>query len=159
MADIIMDKIGNISEKKSNLGNLAVDGLIYGLVSGIAMFVSLAALVLFSGDSPGSSLELFSVEGFASSWQGLFGHLSVSVVYGALFGALVWPVKSYIASKEVFGWLAGLIYAVILLFVAQLAILPSISSPVEAIPVWQWVIAHGVYGLVLGGMFARKLSG
>jgi hypothetical protein len=68
-------------------------------------------------------------------------------------------VKSYIASKEVFGWLAGLIYAVILLFVAQLAILPSISSPVEAIPVWQWVIAHGVYGLVLGGMFARKLSG
>jgi hypothetical protein len=24
------------------------------------------------------------------------------------------------------------------------------------IPTWQWALAHGVYGLVLGGLFARK---
>jgi hypothetical protein len=153
-----MDKTGNFSENKSNLGNLAVDGLIYGLVSGIVMFLSLAAFALLSGGSSGSPLDRFSVEGLASPWQGLFGHLSVSAVYGALFGTLVWLMRSYIASRELLGWLAGLIYAVFLFLVAQIAILPSISSPVEALPVWQWAFGHVIYGLVLGGLFARKLS-
>jgi hypothetical protein len=95
MADIIMDKTGNISEKKSNLGNLAVDGLIYGLVSGIALLVCLAAFALLSGDSPGSSLELFSVEGLASPWQGLFGHLSVGRDCLATFPYL-WSMVLYL---------------------------------------------------------------
>jgi len=154
-----MDKTGSISENSSNLSTLAVDGLIYGLVSGIAMVVCLAAFTLLSGDSSGSTLELFSVEGLATPWQGLFGHLSVSVVYGALFGAMIWLMKSYLASRKILSWLAGLIYAVILLLVAQFVVFPTTSSPVEAIPTWQWVFANGVYGLVLGGLFARKLSG
>ena len=158
MADIIMDKTGNISEKNSNLGTLAADGLIYGLVGGIAMFISLALFALFVGVTPGSPLEIFSVEGVASPWQGLLGHLSISATYGALFGALIWPIKSYLVSRELFIWLAGLLFAVILLLVAQLAVFPTTSSPVEAFPTWQWAFAHGIYGLVLGGLFARKLS-
>lgn len=154
-----MDNTDNISENKSNLSNMAVDGLIYGLGSGLAMFACLAVFGLLSGDSPVSTMSRFGVEGLSSPWQGLFGHLSVSVIYGALFGILVWPVRTYLASREILGWLAGLIYAVLLLIAAQLVLFPNTSSSLEAIPLWQWVTAHVVYGLVLGGLFARKLSG
>ena len=58
-----MDKAGNISENKSKLGTLAVDGLLYGLASGIAMFVCLAAFAFLSGGSSGPPLDRFSVEG------------------------------------------------------------------------------------------------
>jgi hypothetical protein len=159
MADIIMDKTGQISENKNNLGTLAVDGLIYGLVSGITMFLCLAVFTLLSGGASGSPLDIFGVDGVTSPWQGLLGHLSVSATYGVLFGAIIWPMRSFLASREILCWLAGLIYAVILLLVSQFVVFPAISSPVEAFPSWQWVFAHGVYGLVLGGLFTRKLSG
>ena len=153
-----MDKTGNISKEKSNLGTLAADGLIYGLVGGIAMFISLALFALFTSITPGSPIEIFSVEGVASPWQGLLGHLSISATYGALFGALIWPIISYLVSREIFIWLAGLLFAAILLLVAQIVVFPTTSSPVETFPIWQWAFAHGIYGLILGGLFVRKLS-
>lgn len=158
MVDIIMDKIDNISENKSNLGALAADGLIYGLVSGIAMYICLALFALFAGVKPGSPLDIFSVEGVASPWQGVLGHLAISATYGALFGVIIWPMKSFLASREILGWLVGVLYAALLLLVAQFVVFPTTSSPVEAFPTWQWAFAHGVFGLILGGLFARKLS-
>jgi predicted metal-binding membrane protein len=126
------------------------------LVSGTVMFISLAALTLLSGGALGATLERFSGGSVSSPVLGLAGHLGVSAIYGALFGALIWLLKSYLASREILSWLAGVLYAAVLLLVAQLLILPTIS--IGAIPTWQWVTAHGVYGLMLGGLFARKIS-
>ncbi len=154
-----MDKTGQVTVNKSSLGFFAVDGIIYGLVSGIAMFLCLASFTLLAGESLEALSVRFSVNSLTLPWQGLLGHLSASAIYGALFGALLWPVRIRIASRGIITWLAGLIYAVILLLVAQFVVFSAIASPVEAIPTWQWVFAHGVYGLVLGGLFARRLSG
>ena len=38
-----MDKPGLISRNKNSISNLAEDGFIYGLMSGLAMYFSLAA--------------------------------------------------------------------------------------------------------------------
>lgn len=154
--DIIMDKTGQISENKISLSNLAVDGLIYGLVSGVAMYLCLAAFALLSGESPAAVLEHFSIGELTSPWQGLFSHLAVSGIYGALFGVLIWPVLGRISDRKIVSWLGGLSYAAILLLLAQIAILPNTNSPIDILSFWNWAIAHGVYGLVLGGLFSRK---
>ena len=54
-----MDKIGLISGNKNKISNLAVDGLIYGLVSGVAMILSLAVFALLSGETLGTYLDVF----------------------------------------------------------------------------------------------------
>ena len=153
-----MDKTDILTENKSSFSTYVVDGVTYGLASGTLMFISLVALTLFSGEALGATLERFSVSSSLSPVLSLAGHLGVSAIYGAIFGALIWPLKSYLASREILGWLAGVLYAAVLLLVAQFIILPTIFSPAGAIPTWQWVTAHGVYGLMLGGLFARKIS-
>ena len=150
-----MDKTSDISDNRSNLNNLAVDGLIYGLVSGMAMYLSLAAFALLSGESPVVVASHFSTGELTSPWLGLFGHLAVSAIYGALFGALIWPLLKRASDRKIVIWLGGLAYAAILLLLAQFAILPNTNSPLDILPYWHWVIAHGVYGLVLGGLFSR----
>ena len=150
-----MDKTGQIFENKISLRTLAVDGLFYGLVSGAAMYLCLAAFALLSGESPAAVLEHFSIGELTSPWQGLFGHLAVSGIYGALFGALIWPVLRRISDRKIVSWLGGLAYAAFLLLLAHFAILPNTNSPLDILSYWQWAVAHGIYGLVLGGLFSR----
>jgi len=150
-----MDKTGLISGDKNRVSNLAVDGLIYGLVSGVAMVLSLAAFALFSGETPGAYLQYFSVGGLTSPAQGLLSHLSVSAIYGVLFGALIWPVVQRFSALKLMGWLGGLGYGLLLLFLAQVAILPATASPLAQLPLWERVLGHVSYGLILGAFFAR----
>lgn len=153
-----MDKTDILTENNSSFSTYVVDGVTYGLVSGTMMLISLAALTLYSGEALGATLERFSVSSLSSPLLSLAGHLGVSAIYGGLFGAIIWPLKSHLVSRAILGWLTGVFYAAVLLLVAQFIILPTISSPTGAIPPWQWVLAHGVYGLILGGLFARKIS-
>ncbi len=151
-----MDKIGQISVNKNKISNLAVDGLIYGLVSGVAMYLGLAAFALLSGETPGAYLEHFSAGELTLPVQVLLSHLAVSAMYGVLFGALIWPVLARISSTKIIAIFGGLAYGLFLLLLAQTAILPVTNSPLGQIPVWQWALGHGIYGLTLGGLFAGK---
>jgi hypothetical protein len=153
-----MDKTSLVSKKVNSAGNLAVDGLIYGLVSGGAMSLSLAALALLTGETLGAILEDFSSSGLTSPVQGLLSHLAVSAIYGMLFGVLIWPVLLRFSSAKMIGLLGGLVYAILLLLLAQIVILPATDSPLAQLPFWQWALGHGVYGLVLGRLFTRKLA-
>ena len=153
-----MDKTGLILRNKNSISNLAVDGLIYGLIGGIAMTISLAAFALIPGKTPNTYLERFSVSGLTSPMQGLLSHLAVSAIYGVLFGMLIWPVLARISPAKFISIIGGLVYAVILLLLAQTAILPGTGSPLAQLPFWQWVVGHVLYGLVLGGLFARKTA-
>lgn len=151
-----MDKVDIITDNNSRLSNLAVDGLIYGLIGGFAMYIILAATALFSGDSPASILARFNTGGLTSPLRGMIGHLAVSAIYGTLFGVLVWPLLSRFASWKAMGWISGLAYAGLLFVLSQVAVLPLTNSPLGQIPIWQWGLGHAVYGLVLGALFARK---
>jgi len=152
-----MDKTSLILKDRESSNNRAVDGLLYGLVGGIAMLVSLLAFALLSGDPPGALLARFSAGNSTSPIQGLFSHLAVSAIYGLLFGAVVWPVLRHFSSASWVGWFGGLAYAVVLLLLAQIAILPGVNSPLAQLPFWQWALGHSIYGFVLGGLFTRKV--
>ncbi|HBX70857.1 MAG TPA: hypothetical protein DEH25_16130 [Chloroflexi bacterium] len=151
-----MDKFGLITNNKAKISNYAIDGLIFGLASGIAMILSMAIITLLLGESPAALLERFSAGELTSPLQGLLSHLAVSAIYGMLFGALIWPVLRRFASSQFLIWLGGMGYGALLLFLAQVAILPGTTSTLAQLPFWEWALGHGIYGLVLGGLFTRK---
>lgn len=153
-----MDNIGLIDENKNKISTFAVDGLLYGLVSGVAMILGLSVSALFTRETPSSVLEHFGASELTSPEQGLLSHLAASAIYGVLFGLMIWLVLTRISSAKIIGWVGGLVYAAFLLFLAQTAILPVTGSPLGQLPFWQWALAHGVYGLVLDGLFARKMA-
>ena len=148
-----MDKTDTFPDNKSSL---AVDGVIFGVVAGVAMFLSLMVLALFSGQAPGVVLARFSGGGSTSPLFGLLGHLGVSAIYGVLFGVLIWPVLMRFSPGKISAVLAGILYAGFLVLLAQIAILPGMNSSLSQIPFWQWALGHGIYGLVLGSMFSRR---
>jgi len=151
-----MDKTGLITKGKDNIRNLAVDGLIFGVLSGLGMCLVMAVLALFSRNSVATLLERFSTGTMPSPLQGLLSHLAVSAIYGMLFGALIWPILQRFSSLKITGRLGGLGYGLLLLFLAQVAILPATASPLVQLPFWQWVLGHVSYGLILGTFFARQ---
>jgi len=151
-----MDKTDIITENKGGISTLAVDGVIYGLVSGTVMFISLAALALLSGEMLVTILERFSSGSVGSPVLGLAGHLGVSAIYGAFFGVLIWPVLTRLTSAKIGGWIGGILYGGFLLLLAQVAILPGTNSPLSQFPLWQWALGHVIYGLILGSMFSRR---
>lgn len=153
-----MDKIDIIPENKGGISTLAVDGVIYGIVSGIVMFISLAALALLSGEALGLVLERFSGGSLSSPVLGLVGHLGVSAIYGAIFGTLIFPPLKRLRSKKIGIWMAGILYGGFLLFLAQIAILPGTNLLLNQFPLWQWAFGHAMYGVVLGGLFARNVD-
>ena len=80
---------------------------------------------------------------------GILSHLAVSAVYGMLFGLILrWTRLGQF--KSVPGWFTGLTYALLLWLAAILFILPGPGSLLKAIPVVHFLLAHIVYGLVLG---------
>ena len=151
-----MDKTGLITNSKGNIRNLAVDGLIFGVLSGLGMYLVMTVLVLFSRNSVTTLLERFSTGAMTSPLQGLLSHLAVSAIYGMLFGALIWPILQRFSAQKLMGWLGGLGYGLLLLFLAQVAILPATASPLAQLPLREWVLGHVAYGLILGAFFARE---
>ena len=151
-----MDKTGLITNSKGNIRNLAVDGLIFGVLSGLGMYLVMTVLVLFSRNSVTTLLERFSTGAMTSPLQGLLSHLAVSAIYGMLFGALIWPILQRFSQQKLMGWLGGLGYGLLLLFLAQVAILPATTSNLAQLPLWEWALGHISYGLILGALFARE---
>ena len=81
-----MDKSDTLPVNKSGISIRAVDGVVYGILGGVAMFLSLVVLALLSGEAPGVIPARFSGGGITSPMVGLVGHLGVSAIYGVLFG-------------------------------------------------------------------------
>ena len=153
-----MDKSDTLPENKIGISIRAVDGVVYGLLGGVAMFLSLMALALLSGEAPGVILARFIGGGITSPMVGLVGHLGVSAIYGVMFGVLIWPVLRRFSSRKISAWLGGILYGGFLVLLAQIAILPGTNSSLSQFPFWQWALGHGIYGLVLGGLFVRKAA-
>ena len=147
----MIGKQGQQIFKRVAVGDAAVDGLFAGLGAGLVMIVYLAAASALRGEGPAVLLTRFTASEQVTPGLGLLSHLSVSGIYGLLFGAaaaLLLRGWSVIFS----GWLAGLAYGALLFLVAELVILPGTGSLLRAIPTIHFAIAHLIYGLVLGSM-------
>ncbi len=137
----------------ATIGDAAVDGLLGGLVAGIGMAGYLVIVGLTAGEGPGLVLGRFAPSAEASALTGALMHLAVSGVYGMLFGLGWWLLVRW---RGVPAWLAGLIYGIVLLLVAEAIILPSTGSPLAQIPLVHFALAHGIYGVILGFLVGRN---
>lgn len=136
------------------LGDTAVDGLLSGTVAGLAMAATLAIAGLIAGESLTLILSRFSTKNAeVSLLASVLGHLAASAIYGTIFG-LIWHQLSKHVSR--LGTVViGIVYSLLLFAAATLVVLPSVQSPMLDIPV-QFGLAHLVYGLTLGALFARS---
>lgn len=150
-----MDNLDLITKSNNNIGNLAVDGLVNGLISGILMYLSLVIAGLAARVPSGNLLTWFSAGEVTTPFQGMLSHLTVSVIYGMVFGVLFWPLLMRFPSITLIGWFGGFAYGALLLLLAQSAVLPGTDSPLGQLPLWILAAGHAVYGLALGGLFAR----
>ncbi len=137
---------------QTHWGNTAVDGLIAGVVAGIAMFGYLLVTV---GEEPAVLLSRFAGAGFeASPLLGGMTHLAICVIYGIIF-ALIYRAANG-SSSLVWRLISGLIYAGILFIISVGALLPAVQSPILDIPVLHWGIGHAIYGIGLGLAYRPK---
>ena len=141
-------------EKKG--GDTAVDGLIAGILAGLGMVVYLIFVGLLSGIPAAVMLGRFD-PGLDGRWlSGMLAHLAVSGVYGVIFALLFSVVVRLQGPLQRFGWLIGLVYGLLLLALARGVLLPMAGSALLEIATVHWVIAHAVYGLLVGFEVGQK---
>jgi len=144
-----MSKSVPVRIKARSASDAAVDGLIAGLAAGSAMILLMVTAGFAARLSPFQILTSFGAGQAATPLGGMLVHLSVSAIYGALFGLLLYFIPTPLV-RRVPVWLIGLLYAAVLLFFALGLILPEFSSPLANLPVWLLSFGHAAYGLVLG---------
>ena len=143
-----MTESRHLTQTEVKTSDAAADGLLKGIVAGLVMAAYLVLVGLVVGEGPGTVLARFAPAEGSSAVTGTLVHLAVSAVYGALFG-----VGWHVARRRRLDpppWLAGLAYGVILLAVAEAALLAGADSPLREIPLVHFAAAHIIYGVSLG---------
>lgn len=134
----------------STIGDAAVDGLLGGVIAGMAMAAYLVIANLIAGEGI-AVLARFDPDR-VSPLIGTLLHLAVSGVYGALFG-IVWK---YVRRLNVPALFIGAGYGIALFIFAQSVLLPGSRSPLAEISFVHFGLAHIIYGLVLGWSIRRN---
>ncbi|TAN31714.1 hypothetical protein EPN29_10875 [bacterium] len=135
-------------------------GLIAGLVFAMwAMVVGLFTSTLWAPPqgiaqsigigSPGHNLQLVPL------LAGLMGHMMNSVVIGAVFIAIARAIRLHGPAAVVGGMAYGVIVYAAMYWVLLRGVLSGTSgSFLSANPEWSWVVAHLMFGVVLGALAA-----
>ncbi len=144
--------------KPTTVGDAAVEGLIYGIVAGVAMMGLIALVETFAGIAPPTALGYFDSGGSGSPWVGVFTHVAVSGMYGLIFGVVTTLGACGLGTRLTLGrWLAlGILYGALLFGIAEWIVLPRTNSPLAELPLWAFAAAHFIYGALLGGLCARR---
>ena len=149
-----------LPNEKLQIGDAAVKGLFNGFIAGIGMAVVLVAAGLLSDVPAASTLDLFTPVSGSGPLTGLLAHLAISGIYGMVFGLLWSTVLRWLRTDSVLWWavLSGAAYGLLLWLGAQFILLPTTGAAPGSIPAGQFLLAHLVYGLILGWLFGRNMS-
>jgi uncharacterized membrane protein YagU involved in acid resistance len=144
--------------KNRSISDYAIDGLAAGFIAGLLMVTYLIGAGLSIGLSPANILSSFRVQDPNTSLAGILLHLAVSGVYGTIFGSSYHPLIGKIQRPSI-GILTGALYGVLLYLLARGAILPSTNSPLLQFPSAHLLVAHLIYGFILGWLVNHRSSG
>jgi hypothetical protein len=131
-------------------GDAAVDGLFHGATAGLPVAIFLVVISLSLNLEPGAVLARFVPEAKNSILVAALIHLAISGIYGIVFAVLWLPLSRRFTSRRA-ALLAGLCYG--LIFPTALLF---IFAPGSEIPAVYWIVAHLIYGLVLGFLVGRS---
>ena len=142
--------------QQKSLGDTAVDGLLAGIGAGLVMALFLLLIGLLNGDLATAVFGRFD-PGQNQQWlTGLVIHLAVSSIYGIVFGLLYLVLIQIWPSWARLSWLLGLAYGLLLYGVVQTALATGIDSGLVQFTAVILLLAHAIYGLVLGIILGRK---
>jgi len=136
--------------KKQSSGDAAVDGLFAGIAAGTLSAVFLILAGLISGQGPDEVLGLFSPGQGVSPFVGVVLHLATSSIYGLLFALLFHLLGRRWPAVINWSWLAGVVYGLLLMFLAETVIFSQSEAILSELPSAQLILFHVVYGLALG---------
>lgn len=152
-----MSKTPSWSRHTKSIGEAAVDGIGYGVLSGTLMGIYLLATAAAGGTPPAAALARFSAVGSDPTvLTGLVTHLAISAVYGALFG-IAWraaPLRRGYRERRMVILAGGLAYGALLFLVATLLldVTLALSSQFQGSHL---LIGHLLYGLGNGWLASR----
>jgi hypothetical protein len=142
-----------VAKTARSAGDIAVDGLLRGVIAGLAMSAVLVAAGLLARLPAQFVLSRFDPTSSGAVLPGLLAHLATAGIYGVLFALLTAPVADRLGSRMI---LAGLAYGVILLAVSKGLMASELGAPLRALPAPGWALAHLAYGTVLGWLLVRR---
>jgi hypothetical protein len=152
-----MQQSSNFAPRSINLGDAAIDGLFAGAIAGLAMAGYLTLTALLRGEGFVTLFNRFAPTQASEPLAGFLMHLAVSGIYGILFGIL-WALTSHMHSLEPLfrhAALLGVLYGVILFFLAWYLLLPASNSQLLKVPFFDLGLAHIIYGAMLGFLTQR----
>lgn len=146
-----------IINREISAGDAAIDGLLSGVLAGLAMAAYLLLYGWLSGMGPLDMLALFAPNAESGALVGVLAHLAVSGIYGAVFGmgyAVLLRRRDYSPAVWVHTAI-GAAYGLLLLAAAWLVLLPATSSQMLEVPLSHLAIGHLLYGALLGLLVYR----
>jgi hypothetical protein len=146
-----------IINREVSMGDAVIDGLLSGMLAGLAMVAYLLVYAWVSGMGLLDILALFAPSAESRALVGVLAHLAVSGIYGALFGlgyAVLLRRKDFSPSTWVYA-VIGALYGLLLLAAAWLVLLPATGSQMQEIPLIHLAIGHLLYGALLGLLVYR----
>lgn len=127
-------------------GEAAVDGLLNGLLAGLAMLAFLLVAGLLTGGPTLQTLQSLGWERGSAPFAGVFAHLAVACFYGLLWG----PIWRWLHRHSALpGWMLGTGYGILLFALAQ-SLVQTLPPPLQVLNGSLLLAAHSVYGFVLG---------
>ncbi len=156
---MMTDTKGTIN-KEISASDAAIDGLLSGVLAGLAMIAYVALSAWIGGADPVATLALFAPEPTTGPLVGLLAHLAVSGIYGVVFGALYAGLlrrPNYNPPAWLHALVGGL-YGLLLLLAAWTLLLPATGSRLQQIPLLHLAVGHVVYGALLGWLVYRRVQ-
>ncbi len=150
-----MAERGNLTISRKSTGDSAADGVLVGLFAGITSGLLLVIIGLFSGENPSIVLERFNVGMDGSAVVGGLIHMATATVYGIGFGILYQAVNRRWSQTDNWSWLVGVVYGLLLLLIAEGALLTGLDTGLREVPFLAFTAFHLVYGLTLGVVMKR----
>jgi hypothetical protein len=145
---------GKVLGKASrSAGDVAVDGLLRGVVAGLAMIAVLVIFGLLSQLGPQAVLSVFDPTGGENALAGLLAHLATAAIYGLLFALLTAPFAARLGNRMI---LVGVAYGLALWLVSRGLMASELGAPLRELPAAGWLAAHIVYGGLLGWLLAAR---
>jgi hypothetical protein len=144
------------SQTQTSFGDTAIDGLIDGTLAGGAMALYLISAAILSGQDPLKILAGFDLGQWTSPVQGAVLHLAAAAMYGLIFSVamrLIWRGRSISpwASQSI-----GVGYGLLLWLIAPSLSRGSIDALLRVVVSAHILIAHVIYGLVIGLRITRR---
>jgi hypothetical protein len=158
----MMNKVQPRSEY--GVGDMAVDGLLAGIMAGVGMAIYLVLAGLLLGRGMAEMLGLFDPAMAGNALTGTLAHLAVSGVYGVIFALLRMGLQRLRLLRQAqdklsvfeMSWLMGLVYGLLLFGLARGVLLTAVDSPLLQVTPVHFAIAHTVYGLMLGYWLGKR---